>query len=146
MRFTHKPYTVQQNECWNNHVLIGVPDLAALKRVAGKLAVSQIQHYCWFEPDFPEAERFTAICTAPISGVARSVLSNYRVYKDTPVTQLRECSDLNREVVGENPTGRASLCARGPAAGQVNSKLIEVGSTPTAHTNAGGAEASAALS
>jgi hypothetical protein len=87
-----------------NIVLVGMPNVAALRRVSKKLEVNQIPHYDWIEPDHDFG--FTAIATAPIWGEQREALKNYRVYH-TPVAQLRECPALNGEAVGENPTGRA---------------------------------------
>lgn len=75
---THMMASIRPEECVPNIVLIGVPDLNALLRVAQKLRANQIPHYEWVEPDFDLG--FTSIATAPITGEKRQVLKNYRLY------------------------------------------------------------------
>ena len=62
-----------------NIVTIGVPDLAALKRVQTKLVQNQIPHYAWVEPDLELG--FTSITTVPLDYNQKQVLKNYRVYR-----------------------------------------------------------------
>lgn len=62
-----------------NHVAIGVPDVAALERVAAKLRAHRIPHAEWHEPDGDMG--FTAIATAPLNGEERKVLANYRLLR-----------------------------------------------------------------
>jgi hypothetical protein len=86
------------DEASHNQVAIGVPDQLALERVQKKLQANQIQHYPWVEPD--NALGFTAICTAPIEGVQRELLRNYRCYNDSPGTGKSVC--LGNENGGAN--------------------------------------------
>jgi len=62
-----------------NIVLIGVPNVAALKEACALLSANQIPHWSWTEPDFNLG--FTAICTAAISGSERLCLAHYRTWK-----------------------------------------------------------------
>lgn len=71
-----------------NIVFVGVPDLAALKRVLVKLERHRIPHYNWSEPDYDFG--FTAIATAALRDDDRLPLRNYRVWSHTPVPQLPE--------------------------------------------------------
>jgi len=87
-----------------NIVLIGMPDLAALKRVLAKLRANNILHYPWTEPDFNFG--LTAIATGPLYGEQREILKNYRVY--SPVAQNTERPILNGEYAGGTPAGRAN--------------------------------------
>ena len=87
-----------------NIVLIGMPNLAALKRVLAKLRANNILHYSWVEPDFNFG--LTSIATGPLYGEQREILKNYRVY--SPVAQNTEQPVLNREDIGENPIGGAN--------------------------------------
>jgi len=98
-----------------NIVLIGMPTLASLRRVERKLQENSIPHYSWTEPDHDFG--FTAIATAPLSGLQRELMKNYRVY--APVAQLRECPALNGEAAGENPAGCAKFNGAGTAASAV---------------------------
>lgn len=61
-----------------NIVLIGLPNIKALERALRKLRDNKIPHYAWVEPDNDFG--LTSICTAPILGVQRDCLKNYRVY------------------------------------------------------------------
>lgn len=60
-------------------MLVGVPHVAALQRVLGKLKAAQIRHYCWHEPDYNFG--FTAIAAMPDRDEQRRVLGNYRLWK-----------------------------------------------------------------
>lgn len=91
-----------------NIVLIGLPNVAALRRALAKLEANQIPHFAWTEPD--NNLGLTSITTAPIAGEQRKALANYRVY-NARVAQLRECSALTGEAVGENP----AACATTPS-------------------------------
>lgn len=64
-----------------NIVTIGVPDVAALKRVRDKLVQNQIPHFAWTEPDFDLG--FTSITTIPLDFEQKQVLKNYRVYSSS---------------------------------------------------------------
>lgn len=87
-----------------NIVLIGVPNVAALKEAASLLSAAAIPHWEWDEPDFDYG--FTAICTAAISGEQRRVLAHYRLWepaKDS-VAQLAEQRTLRALAEGSNPS------------------------------------------
>lgn len=60
-------------------MLVGVPDLAALRRVEKKLIDAQIAHYNWEEPDFDLG--FTAIATEALDIERKKALANYRLWK-----------------------------------------------------------------
>lgn len=64
-----------------------------------------IPHFEWREPDW-DGNPLTAIATAPLRGSEREFFRKYRLY-GTPVAQITERLTLNREDVGENPTGGA---------------------------------------
>ena len=73
-----------------NLIMIGVPDLRALNRVAAKLADNAIPHCAWTESDFDLG--FTAIATVPLTADQKKPLANYRLWKPvhhhSPVAQL----------------------------------------------------------
>lgn len=73
-----------------NHVTIGVPNVAALRRVLKKLSDNQIPHYAWSEPDNDMG--LTSIATIPLVGEERKPLANYRTY--APVAQLVQSATL----------------------------------------------------
>lgn len=99
-----------------NIVMIGLPNVASLRRAEAKLVAAQIPHYSWHEPDFDLG--FTAIATSPIRGEQRRALANYRVYK-APIAQHSERQALNLEVVGEDPTRCANFNGAGTDASSV---------------------------
>jgi hypothetical protein len=88
-----------------NIILIGLPNISALRRAEAKLCANGIPHYAWSEPDYDFG--FTAIATTPIHGEQRKALANYRVYS-FPVAQNTERQVLTLEDVGGNPTGEAN--------------------------------------
>ena len=87
-------------------IWIGVPDVAALRRVLAKLVRHRIVHYAWEEPDFDFG--LTAIAAAP-DEVQRSVLENYRVWNVAGIAQLRERQLFKLEVAGENPAPGSTI-------------------------------------
>jgi len=62
-----------------NHVVIGLPDEAALRRALAKMDAAAIPHFPWTEPDNDLG--LTAIATAPLRGDARRLFANYRLLK-----------------------------------------------------------------
>lgn len=58
---------------------IGVPHQRSMDRVREKLRTCGVDHYEWSDPDFPGLG-VTSIATFPLSGEARKVLANYRLY------------------------------------------------------------------
>jgi hypothetical protein len=76
-----------EDEC-PNHIVIGVPNVEALRRVLAKLKAHGIPHFSWHEPDMDLG--FTAIATAPLRGDARRALANYRLLRHSPVAQSAE--------------------------------------------------------
>jgi hypothetical protein len=87
-----------------NIVTIGVPDLAALKRVQKKLADYQIPHFSWIEPDFELG--FTSIATIPLTYEQKQLLKNYRVYHRGVDEKSSSCGGNS---VGVKPDAPASL-------------------------------------
>jgi hypothetical protein len=87
-------------------VLIGLPNIKSLRRAERKLEAANIPHYSWSEPDNDWG--LTSIATAPLVGDQRRVLADYRIYS-APVAQNIERPTLNREDVGEIPTGSAKF-------------------------------------
>lgn len=109
-----------------NVIVIGVPHIAALKRVLHKLEAAAIPAEQFTDPDFPVG--ITAVCTYPLSVEDKKPLANYRLWQHVPplvqashfnvdgganadVAQLREHSVSNGEVAGANPAvGSISMC------------------------------------
>jgi hypothetical protein len=89
-----------------NIIVVGLPNIAALRRAETKLRSNGIPHYAWSEPDYDFG--FTAIATAPLHGEQRKVLANYRVY-NTGIAQLVERRGSNPEGAGSSP----APCANG---------------------------------
>lgn len=89
--------SIRPEEGVPNIVLIGVPDIAALKRVQAKLQAHQIPHYSWTEPDFDLG--FTAITTAALREDKRQHLRRYQVYR-SPVVQGQNILPLKQEMEG----------------------------------------------
>jgi hypothetical protein len=90
-----------------NHIHIGVPDVAALKRVLAKLEKNRVPHFAWHEPDFNLG--FTAVATAPLHGDARQTLANYRCLKHSPVAQSAERQPLKLEMLVRSQPGEPDL-------------------------------------
>lgn len=88
-----------------NIIVVGLPGVAALRRVVAKLQANYIPHYLWTEPD--NNFGFTAIATAPITGEQRAALKNYRLWKYT-ADAVSGTSASKAESVGENPTVRTN--------------------------------------
>jgi hypothetical protein len=88
-----------------NIVTIGVPDLAALKRVQYKLVQNQIPHYAWTEPDFDLG--FTSITTVPLDFNQKQILKNYRVYSNRNSRAVG--SQHSAVVLDDNPGARYSV-------------------------------------
>jgi hypothetical protein len=115
-----------------NIVIIGLPNVAALKRALAKLKSNQIPHFAWSEPDFDYG--LTALCTAPVAGEQRKALSNYRVYNHASVAQIgsTEHSIPNREAAGAEPArGSNFVTPVAQAASAPDSKSGDDGSTPS---------------
>ena len=88
-----------------NVVLIGLPNLAALKRAWAKIKAAGIPHCAWDDPDFDFG--MTSIATVPLIGDERKVLANYRVYNNTSVA-LRSAAPSKGDGEGSIPSGRAN--------------------------------------
>lgn len=96
-----------------NIVLIGVPDVAALKRACHKLSDNQIPHWSWIEPDGDLG--FTAIATAPIEGGQRKCLENYRLWKSERTgSSIGRAADSNSVCCGfdSRPVPHAAVAQR----------------------------------
>jgi hypothetical protein len=109
-----------------NVIVIGVPHIAALKRVLHKLEAAAIPAEQFEDPDLPIG--ITAVCTYPLTAEDKKPLANYRLWQHSPagvkashfnvdgganadVAQLREHSVSNGEAVGANPSiGSISMC------------------------------------
>ena len=107
MQSTHAVYHlagIRAEQGTPNIVLIGMPNVKALRRVERKLETAGVPHYSWTEPDNDWG--LTAIATAPLRGEQRNIMSNYRVY--APVAQC-SASASKAEDVGSSPTGSAML-------------------------------------
>lgn len=89
-----------------NIVLVGVPHLKSLQRVAEKLRANAVPHYEWTEPDYDLG--FTSITTAPVRGEQRKVFENYRVYSAPGVLMASTRASKARSD-GSIPSG----CANG---------------------------------
>lgn len=86
-----------------NIVMIGVPDVAALKEAGSLLSAAAIPHWEWTEPDFDYG--FTAICAAPISGGLRRVLAHYRLWEPAScvISSMAEQRPLTPPDIGSTP-------------------------------------------
>lgn len=76
-----------------NIVLIGVPDLAALKRADRKLSDCGIVHCAWTEPDGDMG--FTAIATVPLSSEEKEPLKQYRLWRHSLFARSSEKERLS---------------------------------------------------
>ena len=97
-----------------NIVLIGVPDVAALRAACKLLSDNLIAHHSWHEPDFDYG--FTAITTEPVAGAQRACLAHYRTWKEqlipsSPSGLAAVSKSANAcSIHAEGTNGRASAC------------------------------------
>lgn len=88
-----------------NIVFVGVPNLAALKRVETKMKACGIPHYAWHEPDGDLG--FTSLATVPLVGSQREMLLNYRVWS-FPHSSICRASASKADDAGANPAEGAN--------------------------------------
>jgi hypothetical protein len=91
-----------------NIVLIGVPDVDALKAVCQLLSDNQIPHWSWTEPDFDLG--FTSITTAAISGDQRRCLAHFRLWREEFIRPWPNCKAVPSKGIdaGAGPAGRTN--------------------------------------
>jgi hypothetical protein len=65
-----------------NVIVIGVPHVAALKRVLHKLEAAAIPAESFTDPDLPVG--ITAVCTYPLAADDKVPLANYRLWQHSP--------------------------------------------------------------
>lgn len=123
-------------------VAIGVPDVQALHRVLDKLKRHAIPHYAWHEPDFDFG--LTAICTAPIAGAARRVLSNYRLWSSTGQCVREHLAPLKREETGSSPVWPANASVAQPSEHSMTNRE-DAGWMPAGSSMPGGGRHSTSL-
>ncbi len=105
----HLATTYQPDSGIPNIIAIGIPDLAALKRVETKLQNHHIPHFSWSEPDYDFG--FTAIATAPLTEEQKVVLANYRLLShrrggaEQSVCRVMPDSPTNSPVAQAESTG-----------------------------------------
>lgn len=97
-----------------NIVLIGVPDVAALKRAQYKLSDLGIVHYAWHEPDGDLG--FTSIATVPLGREEKEPLKQYRLWRHPMFARSsekeRSSSKVDEGSVVQFHPGEPTSCAR----------------------------------
>jgi hypothetical protein len=114
-----------------NIIVIGMPDLNGLLRVAQKLKREQIPHHDWHEPDGDLG--FTAIATFPLHVREREPLANYRLWRYSPPTDASvvpsmasgepnaDVAQTRRESAnGEHPLSKREVIGGSPIVGSTS--------------------------